>query len=229
MQHASLFTPVSLGSLALTNRIVMAPLTRCRADANHVPTALMAEYYAQLGEQRRRRGRTAGRDRQAAAQPGRGQPAGLPRTARAPTPSRCMPSPTRPSMCWRMSSRSRPIPSSASSASSACTRARSRRAASSTSATAASPSRSAHLFMLQGKEHVEVPRACPGDICAVAKVDETALRRGAARRRRGRAHPPEAAGLPGAGARPGDRAQAPRRRAAHVGDPAASWWPRTRA
>ena len=29
-----------------------------------------------------------------------------------------------------------------------------------------------HLFMLQGKEHVEVPRAYPGDICAVAKVDE---------------------------------------------------------
>ena len=26
--------------------------------------------------------------------------------------------------------------------------------------------------MLQGKEHVEVPRAVPGDICAVAKVDE---------------------------------------------------------
>lgn len=42
-----LFTPVSLGSLALPNRIVMAPLTRCRADANHVPTEIMAEYYAQ--------------------------------------------------------------------------------------------------------------------------------------------------------------------------------------
>ena len=26
--------------------------------------------------------------------------------------------------------------------------------------------------MLQGKEHVEVPRALPGDICAVAKIDE---------------------------------------------------------
>jgi N-ethylmaleimide reductase len=25
----------------------MAPLTRCRADADHVPGALMAEYYAQ--------------------------------------------------------------------------------------------------------------------------------------------------------------------------------------
>jgi elongation factor G len=34
------------------------------------------------------------------------------------------------------------------------------------------PFKVAHLFMLQGKEHVEVPRAYPGDICAVAKVDE---------------------------------------------------------
>jgi N-ethylmaleimide reductase len=47
MQPSSLFTPVSLGSIALANRIVMAPLTRCRADADHVPTDLMAEYYAQ--------------------------------------------------------------------------------------------------------------------------------------------------------------------------------------
>jgi N-ethylmaleimide reductase len=47
MQHAPLFTPVTIGSLTLTNRIVMAPLTRCRADADHVPTAIMAEYYAQ--------------------------------------------------------------------------------------------------------------------------------------------------------------------------------------
>jgi N-ethylmaleimide reductase len=47
MQNAPLFSPVSLGALALPNRIVMAPLTRCRADANHVPTPMMAEYYAQ--------------------------------------------------------------------------------------------------------------------------------------------------------------------------------------
>ena len=47
MSHDSLFTPVSLGSLALPNRILMAPLTRCRADADHVPTDLMTEYYAQ--------------------------------------------------------------------------------------------------------------------------------------------------------------------------------------
>ncbi len=47
MLHAPLFTPVALGDLRLPNRIVMAPLTRCRADADHVPTAIMAEYYAQ--------------------------------------------------------------------------------------------------------------------------------------------------------------------------------------
>ena len=34
------------------------------------------------------------------------------------------------------------------------------------------PFKVGHLFMLQGKEHVEVNRAYPGDICAVAKVDE---------------------------------------------------------
>ncbi|MCW0219157.1 MAG: alkene reductase [Prosthecobacter sp.] len=44
---SSLFTPVTLGALELPNRIVMAPLTRCRADADHVPTDLMVEYYAQ--------------------------------------------------------------------------------------------------------------------------------------------------------------------------------------
>jgi elongation factor G len=34
------------------------------------------------------------------------------------------------------------------------------------------PFKVGHLFMLQGKDHVEVPQAYPGDICAVAKVDE---------------------------------------------------------
>lgn len=47
MHHASLFTPVNVGALALPNRIVMAPLTRCRADADHVPTEIMTTYYAQ--------------------------------------------------------------------------------------------------------------------------------------------------------------------------------------
>ena len=34
------------------------------------------------------------------------------------------------------------------------------------------PFKVGHLFRLQGKEHVEVPRGVPGDICAVAKIDE---------------------------------------------------------
>jgi elongation factor G len=34
------------------------------------------------------------------------------------------------------------------------------------------PFKVGHLFVLQGKEHVEVPRGIPGDICAVAKIDE---------------------------------------------------------
>lgn len=43
---AALFSPVSAGALALPNRFVMAPLTRCRA-VNHQPNELMATYYAQ--------------------------------------------------------------------------------------------------------------------------------------------------------------------------------------
>jgi N-ethylmaleimide reductase len=43
----NLFTPLQLGALELPNRLLMAPLTRCRADADHVPTALMVEHYAQ--------------------------------------------------------------------------------------------------------------------------------------------------------------------------------------
>jgi 2,4-dienoyl-CoA reductase-like NADH-dependent reductase (Old Yellow Enzyme family) len=43
----TLFDPIKLGSLELPNRIIMAPLTRCRADEGRVPNALMAEYYVQ--------------------------------------------------------------------------------------------------------------------------------------------------------------------------------------
>ncbi len=42
-----LFDPIRIGDLELPNRIVMAPLTRCRASAGRIPNALMAEYYAQ--------------------------------------------------------------------------------------------------------------------------------------------------------------------------------------
>ncbi|MDR2091799.1 MAG: alkene reductase [Azoarcus sp.] len=43
----TLFDPLQLGDLTLPNRIIMSPLTRCRASAGRVPNALMAEYYAQ--------------------------------------------------------------------------------------------------------------------------------------------------------------------------------------
>jgi N-ethylmaleimide reductase len=44
-----LFTPAELGTLTLSNRIVMAPMTRSRAGSGQkkIPTALNATYYAQ--------------------------------------------------------------------------------------------------------------------------------------------------------------------------------------
>ncbi|MCG6934339.1 MAG: alkene reductase [Proteobacteria bacterium] len=41
-----LFSEIALGPLTLQNRLVMAPMTRCRALDN-IPNALMAEYYGQ--------------------------------------------------------------------------------------------------------------------------------------------------------------------------------------
>ncbi|WP_127470407.1 alkene reductase [Thiomicrorhabdus aquaedulcis] len=48
-QHAypHLFTPLTLGAITLPNRILMAPLTRGRTEQDHIPTALMAQHYAQ--------------------------------------------------------------------------------------------------------------------------------------------------------------------------------------
>jgi N-ethylmaleimide reductase len=43
----SLFDPIRVGAISAANRIVMAPLTRNRADAGQVPSALAATYYAQ--------------------------------------------------------------------------------------------------------------------------------------------------------------------------------------
>ncbi|UTW06856.1 alkene reductase [Pseudomonas benzenivorans] len=43
----TLFDPIKIGELELANRVIMAPLTRCRADEGRVPNALMAEYYVQ--------------------------------------------------------------------------------------------------------------------------------------------------------------------------------------
>jgi 2,4-dienoyl-CoA reductase-like NADH-dependent reductase (Old Yellow Enzyme family) len=44
---SKLFDPLSLGSLELPNRIIMAPLTRARAGRDAVSNELMAAYYAQ--------------------------------------------------------------------------------------------------------------------------------------------------------------------------------------
>ena len=43
----TLFDSLHVGALTLPNRILMAPLTRCRAGAEHLANALMAEHYAQ--------------------------------------------------------------------------------------------------------------------------------------------------------------------------------------
>ena len=45
MSHVSLFAPNQMGSHLLKNRLVMNPMTRSRAEANGVPTAMMATYY----------------------------------------------------------------------------------------------------------------------------------------------------------------------------------------
>lgn len=47
MTDKTLFEPYTLGSLMLSNRIVMAPLTRNRAGAGLVPSELAAAYYSQ--------------------------------------------------------------------------------------------------------------------------------------------------------------------------------------
>lgn len=43
----TLFDSAHLGDLTLRNRVILAPLTRCRASAGRVPNALMAQYYQQ--------------------------------------------------------------------------------------------------------------------------------------------------------------------------------------
>jgi N-ethylmaleimide reductase len=44
---SALFERYTLGTLTLSNRLVMNPMTRSRSDASGVPNALMAEYYKQ--------------------------------------------------------------------------------------------------------------------------------------------------------------------------------------
>ncbi|WP_269440138.1 oxidoreductase [Arthrobacter sp. zg-Y769] len=40
-----LFTPLTIGTMELPNRLVMAPMSRVRADRNGVPTDIMVEHY----------------------------------------------------------------------------------------------------------------------------------------------------------------------------------------
>ena len=46
-KQSPLFRPLQVGALQLPNRVVMSPLTRSRAEAEHVPGELMTEYYVQ--------------------------------------------------------------------------------------------------------------------------------------------------------------------------------------
>ncbi|KAL1941968.1 hypothetical protein VTO73DRAFT_6498 [Trametes versicolor] len=47
MSTPALFQPIQIGDAKLSNRVVLAPLTRFRADNAHVPTDLGLEYYKQ--------------------------------------------------------------------------------------------------------------------------------------------------------------------------------------
>jgi 2,4-dienoyl-CoA reductase-like NADH-dependent reductase (Old Yellow Enzyme family) len=46
-EHLRLLEPIQVGDLLLPNRVLMAPLTRCRASAGRVPNSLMRDYYVQ--------------------------------------------------------------------------------------------------------------------------------------------------------------------------------------
>jgi N-ethylmaleimide reductase len=47
MKHKSLFDPIAMGNSMLKNRIVMAPMTRSRAEKNGVSSDIAIEYYQQ--------------------------------------------------------------------------------------------------------------------------------------------------------------------------------------
>ncbi|OGM48935.1 hypothetical protein ABOM_003113 [Aspergillus bombycis] len=47
MSESRLFEPLEVGTVQLKHRMVMAPLTRFRADADHIPLPIVADYYAQ--------------------------------------------------------------------------------------------------------------------------------------------------------------------------------------
>ncbi len=47
MTDRKLLSPATLGALQLPNRLIMAPLTRCRAGDGYIPQSINATYYAQ--------------------------------------------------------------------------------------------------------------------------------------------------------------------------------------
>ena len=47
IKDSNLFQPVQVGTIELSHRIVLAPLTRSRANNKHVPQDMTVEYYAQ--------------------------------------------------------------------------------------------------------------------------------------------------------------------------------------
>ncbi|KAI1132426.1 NADPH dehydrogenase [Nemania abortiva] len=49
MLESRLFQPLQVGEVTLQHRIALAPLTRFRADNNHVPLPFVKDYYAQRG------------------------------------------------------------------------------------------------------------------------------------------------------------------------------------
>jgi N-ethylmaleimide reductase len=50
MTQTSIFSTAQLGPYTLQNHIVMNPMTRCRANADGVPTAIMVPYYGQRAD-----------------------------------------------------------------------------------------------------------------------------------------------------------------------------------
>jgi NADPH2 dehydrogenase len=46
---SALFSPIRVGNMDLQHRVVLSPLTRVRAHANHVPTPQAPAYYSQRG------------------------------------------------------------------------------------------------------------------------------------------------------------------------------------
>jgi len=46
---SALFSPIRVGNINLQHRVVLAPLTRLRAHADHVPSPQAPTYYSQRG------------------------------------------------------------------------------------------------------------------------------------------------------------------------------------